>query len=117
MEKPDPPEKILIYTTAVVGPPISSDEEKEEWEKREYKNSRGEKDKLFGCTVTLLANWMGQQGWTADEAYRVFDSLGVDYLRDTVKKQISYGRNPKYQKEVVLSTSQMEKLEAMKDDR
>lgn len=51
--------------------------------------------KLWNLTTSSVVRWMGKQGWSADEAKKALDQLGVPMSRNTIMGRLSEGRSGK----------------------
>lgn len=70
----------------------------------ESKQTTGrDRSKVFGYSLSAVARWMGQEGWSFDEAVSVFTSLRVDFKDATVKTGLSDGRSGKWGKPAPLT--------------
>lgn len=47
---------------------------------------------LWNHQPTAVIRWMGKEGWSADDAKRVLDGMGVDVEMSTIKTQLGAGK-------------------------
>jgi hypothetical protein len=70
--------------------------------------------RIFGYPATSVADWMGANGWTFDDAKRVFAAYSVGVTDSTIRTGLFDGENPKYANPAPLTDEQGAELKRLR---